>query len=152
MTITWCKSSALLDYILLKSWKFVPCDVRSTYRFFSQKNLRSSDFNTAVICMDIFLDVITVNLDDFQDWPANVPLVVVAASVSSTRTTFQSFHHGNLRRGFGFLRGAGLGLSHMTARHWVKMLQSEAVSLEKFVMGEPGWKRKWRLLSWTAVC
>ena len=25
----------------------------------------------------------------------------------------------------------------MTARHWVKMLQSEAVSLKKFVMGEP---------------
>jgi len=26
----------------------------------------------------------------------------------------------------------------MTARHWVKILQSEAVSLKKFVMGEPG--------------
>ena len=25
----------------------------------------------------------------------------------------------------------------MTARHWVKMLQSEAISLKKFVMGEP---------------
>ena len=26
----------------------------------------------------------------------------------------------------------------MTARHWVKMLQSEAVSLNKFMMGQPG--------------
>ena len=51
---------------------------------------------------------------------------------------FQSFHRGNLRRGFHFLRRAGLGQSHMTAHHWVKMLQSEAVSLYKFVMGQSG--------------
>ena len=64
--------------------------------------------------------------------------MIVATSVSSTRTTFQSFYRGSLWRGFHFLRRAGLGLSHMTARHWVKMLQSEAVSLHKFVMGQPG--------------
>ena len=91
-----------------------------------------------VVCMDIFLDVITVNLDDFQDWPANVSLVIVATSVSPTRTTFQSFHRGSLWRGFHFRRRTGLGLSHMTVRHWVEVLQSEAVSLYKFVMGQPG--------------
>ena len=65
-------------------------------------------------------------------------LVVVATSVSPARATFQSFHRGNQAgRGFRFLRREGLGLSHMTARHWVEMFQSEAVSLKKFVMRKP---------------
>ena len=65
-------------------------------------------------------------------------LVIVANSVSSARATFQSFHRGDQRkRGFRFLRREGLGLSHMTARHWVEMFQSKAVSLKKFVMRKP---------------
>ena len=63
--------------------------------------------------------------------------VVVATSVSPARPTPQSFHRRTLRRSFGFLRRADLGQRHVTARRRVEVFQSETVSFEKFMMGEP---------------